>query len=598
MAAINILPKEIARLIAAGEVVERPASVVKELLENSIDAGASRVTLEIRGGGIKEIRVTDDGCGIAREDVRSAFLPHATSKISSAEDLDAICTLGFRGEALASIAAVARVELLTRAAGEEHGTRYVNHGGEELALEDAGCPPGTTFIVRDLFFNTPARMKFLKKDVSEANAIASVADRLALSHPELSLSFVREDKQTLFTPGDGELLGAIRAVYGKDFAASLIPVDNETNGVRVSGFTGKPNACRATRSLQLFFLNGRLVKTGTGAAALAEAYRGRAMVGKHPVCVLNIALPEYLTDVNVHPGKLEVRFADEKMVFHGVYSAVRFALQGYDEGTALRARPLSAWEYIRIPQEQIPPAEAPAPTEEAEAPQDEYLELDKPDTMVFPFAESSEPEPPTPSPAQDTPAPLVPQRQPRVLGELFTTYIIIELGDELLLLDKHAAHERMIYNSLKESNGVQYAQQLLSPLRLSLGREEHSALLENEELLRKGGFEFSDFGGGTLLLNAVPMELSDDEPGAALEEMAAELLHMRREPLPAKIDWLYHSVACRAAVKAGDYTSDYEREQLALRVLADPQLRSCPHGRPVLLSFSRAELERRFGRLG
>ena len=609
MPRINVLPKEIAQLIAAGEVVERPASVVKELLENAVDAGAKRVTLEIRGGGVREIRITDDGCGIAREDLRRAFLPHATSKIAAAGDLDAIRTLGFRGEALASIAAVSRVELLTHASEEDIGSRYVINGGEETALEDAGCPPGTTFIIRDLFYNTPARMKFLKKDVSEANAVAGVVDRIALSHPEVSFRFVRDDRQSLFTPGDGDLLNAVRAVFGKAFAATLVPADNGEEGVRVSGYVCKPSGCRPTRGFQIFFLNGRYVKTGTGAAALSEAYKGMAMAGKHPACVLNILLPEELTDVNVHPAKLEVRFADERAVFRAVYAAVKFALQA---NSADRRQETGGGNGVfppviaQRPVANIKPDLEPKSADELSG--ITFLPLfDIPQTDMLPPPLADHPAPKQEAAVRneetginsDPPASLLtPDTCTRVLGELFSTYILIERGGELLLLDKHAAHERMIYDELKAGSAQRYAQQLLAPLPLTLSKEEYGALLENEALLQKGGFEFTDFQGGTLLLTAAPMEFTADEAPAALEELAGELIRHRREPLAAKLDWLYHSIACRAAIKAGDYTSAYERERFALQVLDTPELRHCPHGRPVFLSFTRRELERRFGRLG
>ncbi|MDR3345128.1 MAG: DNA mismatch repair endonuclease MutL [Oscillospiraceae bacterium] len=611
MPKINVLPKEIAQLIAAGEVVERPASVVKELLENAIDAGAKRITLEIRGGGVQEIRITDDGSGILRADIRNAFLPHATSKIAAAVDLESIRTLGFRGEALASIAAVSRVELLTHAHGEDAGTQYVIHGGEEITLTETGCPPGTTFIIRDLFFNTPARMKFLKKDVSEANAVAGVIDRIALSHPEVSCRFLREGKQVMFTAGDGDLLGAVRAVLGRDFALSLLPADCEEGGVRARGYVSKPSACRPTRGFQFFFLNGRFVKTGTGAAALSEAYKGRVMIGKQPACVLNVTLPEHLTDVNVHPAKLEVRFADERAVFRAVYAAVRYALETSEiSRKADTQQTADFWQrgaaapadiIPEPPAYQLPSAGAGVPSGPLPA---AALHRNSGAAELLPAgfkaednAAPAEADVPYESAAAEMPA-LIPQQSQRVLGELFKTYIIIEQGDELLLLDKHAAHERMIYDELKESRSERYAQQLLAPLPLTLSKEEYSALLEEEELLRRGGFEFTDFQGGTLLLTAAPMEFTADEAPAALEELAGELLRHRREPLPAKLDWLYQSIACRAAIKAGDYTSAYERELFALKVLAMPQLRQCPHGRPVFLSFPRKELERRFGRLG
>ena len=623
MPKINVLPKEIAQLIAAGEVVERPASVVKELLENAIDAGATRITLSIRGGGVREISMTDNGCGIARSDVRNAFLPHATSKIKEAVDLDSICTLGFRGEALPSIAAVSRVELITHAEGEAIGTRYLLDGREEIAFEDMGCPRGTAIVIRDLFFNTPARMKFLKKDVSEANAIAAVLDRLALSRPDISFRFSREDRQVLFTPGDGNLLSAIRAVFGKTFANTLIAVDNCEGGIRVHGYVCRPEVCRPTRGFQLFFLNKRFVKIGTGAAALTESYKNMAMAGRHPACVLNIDLPEELTDVNVHPAKLEVRFADEKAVFHAVYAAVKLALQAEhtqprdampsrinqenpqklqdimqkkqniftdtdkdsDTETDIEAG-LTADLSPTFPSKTLPVHDS-YPIEDGEAPP-ELSQV----ALVPIYQLDSREEKPSPSEGS-----FLPESPPKVIGEIFATYIVIERKNDLLLLDKHAAHERIIYDELKAKNSQRFAQQLLVPLPLTLNKEEYDALLENEDLLREGGFEFTDFQGGTLLVTAAPMEFTADEAPAALEEIAGEFLRHRRDSLPEKLDWLYHSIACRAAIKAGDYTSALELEQFARRVLDTPDLTNCPHGRPILLPISKKEIERRFSRV-
>ncbi|MDR0884180.1 MAG: DNA mismatch repair endonuclease MutL [Oscillospiraceae bacterium] len=610
MPKINILPREIAQLIAAGEVVERPASVVKELLENAIDAGAQRVTLEITGGGVREIRITDDGHGIGRADVRSAFVSHATSKISLASDLDAICTLGFRGEALASIATVARVELLTHAAGEDVGTRYVIHGGEEVALEDAGCPPGTTFLVQDLFYNTPARMKFLKKDVSEANAVASVVDRIALSHPEVSFCFIREGRQALFSAGDGDQLGAIRAVLGREFSLSLMPVESETDGIRVWGYVSRPSASRPTRSFQFFFLNGRLVKTNTGAAALSEAYKGRLMVGRYPACVLHIEMDETLADVNVHPAKLEVRFADERALFHAVYAAVGLALQA-SEQQPVAAPPAPVLRATLPPNPHFwggnPTSATPIPPRTLQVDMDtgEVLEQKAEDRGQRAESLPENVEAAAPDFVEESgnihsePNPFWSQANATNLsikGELFGTYILIEQGRTLLLLDKHAAHERIIYNELKAGSSERFAQQLLAPAPLTLSKEEYAAVLEEADLIRKGGFEFSDLADGTVLVTAAPMEFSADEASAAFAEIAADLLAHKRDPLPAKLDWLYHSISCRAAIKAGDYTAPAELEHFARRVLAEPEIRHCPHGRPVFLSLTKTEIERRIGR--
>ena len=351
MPEINILSQHVAELIAAGEVVERPASVVKELMENSIDAGATLITVEIRRGGITYIRITDNGCGIDRSNIKKAFISHATSKISSADDLDSILTLGFRGEALASVAAVARVEMLTRAENEEFGTRYVIEGSQEVLLDDAGCPKGTTIVVRDLFFNTPARMKFLKKDVTEANAVAGVVDRIALSHPEVCIRFIREGKEVISTPGDGKIQSAIHAIFGKEFSQGLIPCQYELNGIKVDGFISKPVHARANRTMQFFFLNGRLIKTRTAMAALEQAYKNSIMVGKFPACVLNLTIPPMAVDVNVHPAKTEVRFADEKKIFDAVYYCAKLALESGD------TRPQMSFEkkaQMKVVQQQMP----------------------------------------------------------------------------------------------------------------------------------------------------------------------------------------------------------------------------------------------------
>jgi DNA mismatch repair protein MutL len=385
---------------------------------------------------------------------------------------------------------------------------------------------------------------------------------------------------------------------GRDFAQALLPAEGEEKGVRVTGFVSKASACRPTRSFQFFFLNGRLVKTGTGAAALAEAYSGRIMSGKQPACVLNIIMPEDMADVNVHPSKLEVRFADERKVFHAVYAAVRYPLIGEEESMHIEEPVTSAAAVARVPEIFLRGEVLPVPRQQFNQQTHEVRE-EPPDIVPVPLPDIAEDEIAVDDNEDfELPEPFVPQKTPRVLCELFETYILIELGDELLLLDKHAAHEKMIYDDLKENRSERYAQQLLAPLPLTLSKEEYGALLEDGELLRQGGFEFTDFEGGTLLLTAAPMELTADEAPAALEELAGELLRHRRDPLPAKLDWLFHSIACRAAIKAGDFTSAYEREIFALKVLSTPQLRHCPHGRPVFLTLTRKELERRFGRLG
>ena len=634
------LPKSLADLIAAGEVVERPASVVKELLENSIDAGASKITVEINHGGVRYIRVTDDGCGIAREDIRNAFVSHATSKITSRDDLSAIATLGFRGEALASAAAVARVEILTRTAQETVGTRYCIEGGEEILLDDAGCPQGTTLIVRDLFYNTPARMKFLKKDVTEANAVAGVVDRIALSHPQVSIRFIREEKETLCTPGDGKLDSAIYAVFGRDFLSGLIPVDYTCDGIRVNGYTSKPIAARQSRSMQFFFLNGRYIKTGTGAAALSEGYKHAVMTGKFPACVLNITVPNNMVDVNVHPAKIEVRFANEKPIFNAIYYGVKNALEGDHSKAhpALRQNSASAIRnfYSMVGEEkpkqvafrELPKKQAdffvhakapgsPAPENPSipkELPKQElrfaspvekpankedysFLAEKKTQTPSVQETVASPPETTVPniSETEESASPEIPEF--RVIGEAFNTYIFVETDNKIWIIDKHAAHERILYEQLKAGGEGKASQLLLAPVTVTLRKEEYSAVLENASLLADSGFAVADFGTGTVAVTECPILLDAADAAAAIEEFAAYLCKAKQELISEKMDWIYHNTACRAAIKAGDFTSDYERQKFAEKLLSMPDIRTCPHGRPVMIEMTRREMEKSFGRV-
>ena len=632
---IQVLDKHTAELIAAGEVVERPSSVVKELLENTIDAGATMVAVEIQNGGVTYIRITDNGAGIAREDVPTAFLRHATSKVRREEDLEAIGTLGFRGEALASIAAVSRVELLTCAAGETAGTRYTLEGGEDGHLEDAGCPQGTTIVVRDLFYNVPARMKFLKKDVSEANAVAGVVDRIALSHPEVSFRFIRDGREELLTPGDSQLRSCIYAVLGKEFSDSLLPVDYTLGGVHVHGFASKPAASRANRTMQHFFINGRYVKTRTAMAALEQAYKGAIMVGKFPACVLHLDMPPETVDANVHPAKIEVRFINEKPVFDAVYHGLKSALAAGDvpKQAVLPVRPAVGQPQAeqlymeppaapRSPASHIdaildkPPAQpaAPAPAVPSAPPAarprpvlrdgtdapyyaaPSYLNIER--TSAQPAA-APEP-PPAPPPVREEPAappPAEKASEPVVyVGEVFHTYVIAQMGESLYVIDKHAAHERLLYNQLKATPHND-AQMLLEPVSVPLGREEYAAVTAELETLGAAGFEVEDFGGSTVLVRAVPLILSGCDAAAAIQEIAGGFVSGKRELTMDKLDWIYHSSACRAAVKAGDSSRPEELRQLAERVLQNDDIRYCPHGRPVCFELTRRELEKQFGRV-
>ena len=632
---IQVLDKHTAELIAAGEVVERPSSVVKELLENTIDAGATMVAVEIQNGGVTYIRITDNGAGIAREDVPTAFLRHATSKVRREEDLEAIGTLGFRGEALASIAAVSRVELLTCAAGETAGTRYTLEGGEDGHLEDTGCPQGTTIVVRDLFYNVPARMKFLKKDVSEANAVAGVVDRIALSHPEVSFRFIRDGREELLTPGDSQLRSCIYAVLGKEFSDSLLPVDYTLGGVHVHGFASKPAASRANRTMQHFFINGRYVKTRTAMAALEQAYKGAIMVGKFPACVLHLDMPPETVDANVHPAKIEVRFINEKPVFDAVYHGLKSALAAGDvpKQAVLPVRPAVGQPQAeqlhmeppaapRSPASHIdaildkPPAQpaAPAPAVPSAPPAarprpvlrdgtdapyyaaPSYLNIER--TSAQPAA-APEP-PPAPPPVREEPAAPPPAEKASepvtYVGEAFHTYVIAQMGESLYVIDKHAAHERLLYNQLKATPHND-AQMLLEPVSMPLGREEYAAVTAELETLGAAGFEVEDFGGSTVLVRAVPLILSGCDAAAAIQEIAGGFVSGKRELTMDKLDWIYHSSACRAAVKAGDSSRPEELRQLAERVLQNDDIRYCPHGRPVCFELTRRELEKQFGRV-
>lgn len=653
MPKINVLPKHLAELIAAGEVVERPASVVKELLENSIDAGADNITVEIKNGGISYIRITDNGCGIEREDIRNAFVSHATSKISTADDLNGIFTLGFRGEALASVCAVARVEVMTRTADDESGTRYVIESGEEILLDDAGCPKGTTVIVRDLFYKTPARMKFLKKDVTEANAVAGVVDRIALSHPEISFRFIREGKQTLITSGNGDLLTCIREVFGKEFSTGLIPAENIGQGVKVSGYISKPVASRPNRNMQFFFINNRLIKTGTGSAALSEGYKNSIMVGKFPSCVLNIEIDPSLVDVNVHPAKTEVRFSDERLIFNAVYYACKNALSSGD--TPKQIKEISKTDYYKAPEkppEQLKITQKPASSADfwqhipkkqetvsvtpVEIKKDEpkiRIDFVQPETVnVQPVSESlketapvsvfkaaieeiqkeettedlllnspsktAQTEPATEEPkAAAQPASDFCEEEFNLIGEAFKTYIMCEYKGKLVIIDKHAAHERIIYEKLKRDNGERTPQLLLLPVTVTLSKEEYSAALENLELINNAGFDAEDFGNGCVIVRECPMELSPDDVSDVMSEIAGRFVEKKQDVMFEKLDWIFHSVACRSAIKAGNFTSRLEMERFAKQLLSMPDIRYCPHGRPVLIEMTQRELEKNFGRV-
>ncbi|MBQ6066423.1 MAG: DNA mismatch repair endonuclease MutL [Clostridia bacterium] len=678
MPKINVLPKSVAELIAAGEVVERPASVVKELVENSLDAGATAITVEIRGGGIEYIRVTDNGCGIAREDVRTAFISHATSKIGGAEDLNAILTLGFRGEALPSVCSVARIHMLTRTAEEAVGTAYAAEGGEELSLDDAGCPVGTTVTVRDLFYNTPARMKFLKKDIAEGTYVADAVAKAALSHPDVRFSFIKNGKQTLATPGGGDLYSAVYAVFGKDVAGALIPCEYEYNNIRITGFISRPLNNRPNRNMQYFYVNGRFVRIPAAVPALDEAYKNRIMVGKFPMCFLFLTIPADRLDVNVHPAKTEVRFSDERAIFETVYYAAKSALNKGDTlrpGVELKrpapvGKPVPQGEQMRMPRAEMPvraesgerraemsaraefssalrdvssvfagpenTADKPSETSAEKA--EQYKPSESPDERVgndvaadqSPLSALRSPNSPdaaeaacygeSPNSALRSPLSEAPSRvdyakafseasakkvnidivcdepEYRIVGEVFSTYIIVERGDKLLLIDKHAAHERIIFNSLSKNSGA--SQLLLAPVQVTLSAREYAAVLDNLEVLSQAGYAVEDFGGSTVIVRECPVLLEQEDIASLVAELAGELAKGNLRPTPEKLEWLWDSTACRAAVKAGKDLKPADAEALVKRLLTDESVRYCPHGRPVIYELSRHELEKQFGRLG
>jgi DNA mismatch repair protein MutL len=703
MGVINVLDKHIAELIAAGEVVERPSSVIKELVENSIDAGAKNITVEIKNGGTTFMRVSDDGCGIYRDDIKKAFLRHATSKVKTANDLDMISTLGFRGEALASISAVSRLQVITKNENEEIGSCYEIEGGDEISLEEAGCPTGTTFVIRDLFYNIPARSKFLKKDVAEGNAVSALMDKIVLSHPEVAFTFIRDGKQVLRTFGDGKLLSAIYSVFGKDFAKGLIPVDYTLDSVTVKGYISKPINARPNRNMQNFFINGRFVKTRTGMAALEEAYKGSIMVGKFPSAVLQLTVPYEIIDVNVHPAKIEVRFINERPVFDAIYHAVKTALQQGDERKQIHFKENTAFNEIKkvnpfnnaqavFAKAENTPAEKPIkPIERIEPvlknsepkPYNPFDELDLKDEKTKPvsidnlkMSDSSNPfdiyskqaikrnselenkkaefskqklekaeqlilkatqqEESLPKQeitvddltAESTETPIetevskeevkplkeisenktdnndalteLPKEQTKLifLGEAFNTYIIVEKNDnEVLIIDKHAAHERIIYEKLKADSGSANVQYLLTPITVTLDKIDYDAAVSNLDMFAKCSFDVEDFGNGTLLVRSAPQYLAATEIADCITEMSGYIASGKKDIYTEKMDWFYHNVSCRSAIKAGNKSTVQELMDIAWTLEKNPQIKYCPHGRPICIVMTKYEIEKQFGRL-
>ena len=726
MKRINILDKYISELIAAGEVVERPASVVKELMENSIDAGATKITVEIKNGGVSLIKVSDNGSGINKEDVKIAFLRHSTSKIHSASDLDAIKTLGFRGEALCSICAVSKVEVVTAEQENNLGVRYIIEGGEEKLFEEAGRARGTTFMVRDLFFNTPARMKFLKKDVSEANLVAGVVDKIAMSHPEVAITFLRDRKVTMSTQGDGELSSCIYSIYGKSIYENMLPVEYKFKGVSVNGFIGRPLAARPSRTMQNFFINHRFAKVKIAVAALEEAFKGSIMVGKHPVCALYINVPYEAIDVNVHPAKTEVKFINEKLIFEAVYYAVKSALMQDTKKKeisfeALNHEKTSEKNQIENVERNIKSNKNPFFEESKkikleinetqnkallndintkedkiendikgkntelflEEPKESYkdevafrpifgdflnnsykshnsalsLKLgdcgnylesstnfdDNTEKIAEYFKTNNNPkyekeyfkeegdkeERDKEENSKNEQQFLYEQcdirkegnlkaylknkndkkeigslnsfgvkdaQNKKIIGEIFDCYIIVQENNKLVFIDKHAAHERILYNKLKESRKDVDSQILLEPIIISLDKESYSSLIENLALVKKAGYQIEDFGNGSVIVRGAPCYLAVSEVESSVIEIANYIMGNKMDISTEYLDWLYHNIACRAAIKAGKNSSKEEIKELVETLENMPEIMYCPHGRPVYIELKKKDIEKQFGR--
>lgn len=656
MPKINLLDKSVYELIAAGEVIERPSSVIKELAENSIDAGAASITVEIKRGGISYLRVTDDGCGISHEDIPTAFMRHATSKVYTQDDLDSINTLGFRGEALASVCAVSRVELLTKQREDQLGSIYRIEAGEPVEYDRAGCADGTTIIIRDLFYNTPARLKFLKKDVTEGNYCASVIEKLALSHPGISFRFIRDGRQTMLSSGDGEYYSAVYAVFGKQFAAGLIPVENVYQNTAVTGYVSSPLFTRANRSMQNFFVNGRSVKSPLCCAALEEAFRNTIMVGKFPSCVLCVNTDPSQVDANIHPTKTEVRFTNEKIVFDAVYFAVKNALMGYDESREIKLNTAPARaenipqperartsEPLRTASAQVieePPKTMPIPSgrdaviypQEKREPPKFTLRQETPQpaqfTQPLPAAEQTympelvpakKPEPKEtpladlpgfaflseksfekkPESVPQEPDPVIPQERPkeqiRVVGELFKTYIVCESTEGMILIDKHAAHERVNFERLKKGFDSS-AQLLMQPEEVYLTPDEFNGMSEYADKLAQVGI-IMEFTDGKARVTGLPQML-DKVPPAEIVECIAKIVSQGNTNAEGELfDDMLHTVACKASIRGNEDNDILELQVLAQEVFNNPDIRYCPHGRPVMTQISRKQIERYFGRV-
>lgn len=616
MAKIFEMSQHMADLIAAGEVVERPASVVKELCENAIDAGAGALTVEIKNGGMTYIRITDDGCGIAPEDAPTAFLRHATSKLRREEELSSIKTLGFRGEALAAIAAVSRIEMFTRERGASEGIFISLEGGTVTEKSPVGCPEGTTIIVRDLFFNTPARLKFMKRDAAEGAAVSAAAVRCALSHPELSVRYIRDGKEEFHTPGDGRTDSCIYSVLGRDFANSLLEARATGDGISVEGCVCSPDSARGNRSHQFFFVNGRYVKSALLQAGLEQAYRNRIFSGRFPACVLYITVNPAAVDVNVHPAKTEIKFISERQVFDAMHYAAKAALDGENRvnrtesefsnpapSQAAPPRPVdtAAREVAPSPineKDKIPynrgvdfVTTIQPPPEDNKPSQAEAFEQTR---IVYGVSEAA-----MPQPVDKAPAISEPEREGepyRIIGEAMSLYIIVERGESLFLIDKHAAHERLLFDRLKSREEGAMSQALMTPLIATVGREEVSELLANRELLLEMGFELEDFGAGAVAVNSAPSGIEVSDITALLTEICGDIrLGMKPGSLGVR-DEILASIACKAAIKAGKRSEPAEHLPVVSAVMSG-EVKYCPHGRPVSVELTKKSLDKSFRRM-
>ena len=668
MAEINVLSKDISELIAAGEVIERPASVIKELLENAIDAGSKHITVEIKNGGTTYMRITDDGCGIAPDQVATAFLRHATSKITTKDDLENILTLGFRGEALASISAVSRAEVLTKRRGDEYGTNYIIEGGHEVLNEQTGCPDGTTIIIRDIFYNVPVRRKFMKRDSAEANAVISIMQKIVLSHPEIAFKLIKDNKLEFSSAGDGELYSAVYAVYGRDFAHDMIPVDYKENNITVKGFTVKPLSSKSNRSVQNFFINGRYVKSVTCCVSLEEAYKNLMMTGKFPACVLMLEAPPVTVDVNVHPAKAEVRFSDEKIIFNSVYFAVKNALMesGLIYEFQVKNENAKRLDYKEpfvpenfqqvklepekkaladevISQQKNEAAEVLAVSAENQENRNYDESLTKPEVkegktdVVFSSSkdtygaserivfDKSQPQASEICEQQEADEKISgfsyigsaqlkrtepqidqsPKEQKesdekeeiKVQGEMFGNYIVAQSGEKMIIIDKHAAHERIIFERLKRSNTSSDSQLLINSSSILLSGTEFEALNSNNQILENMGFSLDFSAKPYVKLNAVPILLEKLNMDEVIPEIAENLIMNKMSPQTHMLDDILHDLACKAAVKANDKNTAKELQKLAEDVFYDENIRHCPHGRPVMFVLTKREIEKNFKRI-